>query len=89
MNEQMTITDYIHATLPARVCLCRVDQAKRMSRFYVLAIEPTLFGGYALVREYGRIGRGGRVISKLYASSDEVVRDFNRQRTAKQRRGYA
>lgn len=85
MNPQLTIT----ATLPGRVCLCRVDQARRMARFYVLAIEPTLFGGYALVREYGRIGRGGRVMSKLYASADEAVRDFHRQRQIKERRGYS
>lgn len=88
-GEQITIMDYITATLPPRVCLCREDPARRMSRFYVLAIEPTLFGGYALIREYGRIGRGGRVVSRFYGSADDVVREFNRQRQAKERRGYA
>jgi hypothetical protein len=30
--------------------------SRNMARFYVLAIEPTLFDEMALVREWGRIG---------------------------------
>ncbi|MEY3775512.1 MAG: hypothetical protein RLZZ129_2292 [Verrucomicrobiota bacterium] len=89
MNVQLSLLDGIVATLPTRICLSRVDPARRMARFYVLAIEPTLFGGYALVREYGRIGRGGRVVSKLYGSADEAIQAFQRQRQVKERRGYA
>ena len=89
MNRPLTIVHDITTTLPARVCLCRIDQARHMARFYVLVIEPTLFGGYAVVREYGRVGRSGRVMSSLYASADEAVKVFQRQRQAKLRRGYA
>lgn len=89
MREQLTLLDAITGTLPGRVCLCRVDPARRMARFYVLAIEPTLFGGYALVREYGRIGRSGRVLSQSFASVAEAERKFQRCRRAKERRGYA
>jgi predicted DNA-binding WGR domain protein len=31
-----------------------------MARFYAMSIEPTLFGGEALVRNWGRIGTRGR-----------------------------
>lgn len=86
---QLTLMDCIQDTLPARICMRRIDSDRRMARFYVLAIEPTLFGGYAVVREFGRIGRSGRVISQLYASADEAVKVFQRQRQAKERRGYA
>ena len=34
----------------------RLDHRRNISRFYRLSIEPTLFGGVALVREWGRIG---------------------------------
>jgi hypothetical protein len=34
-----------------------------MARFYALAIEPTLFGDMALVREWGRIGSLAAVAS--------------------------
>ena len=32
-----------------------------MARFYKLDIQPTLFGEWSLVREWGRIGRAGQV----------------------------
>lgn len=37
--------------------LRRIDRARNMARFYALGVEPTLFGEFALVREWGRIGR--------------------------------
>ncbi|MEM1364057.1 MAG: WGR domain-containing protein, partial [Pseudomonadota bacterium] len=30
-------------------------------RFYALSVQRTLFGEWALVREWGRIGVGGRL----------------------------
>jgi predicted DNA-binding WGR domain protein len=47
-----------------------------MARFYVLAIEPTLFGDTAVVREWGRIGSLGRRRLDLYpdtASAAEAL----------------
>jgi predicted DNA-binding WGR domain protein len=38
----------------------RRDSHRNLARFYVLAIEPTLLGDSALVREWGRIGTLGR-----------------------------
>ena len=43
--------------------LRRLDLARNMARFYRLAIEPDLFGGVRLSRQWGRIGwRGVRFI---------------------------
>jgi predicted DNA-binding WGR domain protein len=39
--------------------LDRVDSTCNMARYYVLAIEPSLFGDAPLIREWGRIGRSG------------------------------
>jgi predicted DNA-binding WGR domain protein len=36
--------------------LRKIDPAKNMRRFYRLSVQPTLFGDYALVREWGRVG---------------------------------
>jgi predicted DNA-binding WGR domain protein len=38
----------------------RRDKSRNMARFYVLSIEPTLFGDAGLVREWDRIGCNGR-----------------------------
>ncbi|MDF2810056.1 MAG: polymerase [Microvirga sp.] len=40
--------------------LDRRDPSCNMARFYVLAIEPNLFGSTTLIREWGRIGRRGQ-----------------------------
>jgi predicted DNA-binding WGR domain protein len=39
-----------------------------MARFYKLDIQPTLFGDWSLVREWGRIGRAGTVRTQAYPS---------------------
>lgn len=75
--------------MPGRVYLCRVDPERNMSRFYALSLQPTLFGEVALVREWGRIGRGGPVRSVAYPSLREAEAPFNRLRRAKERKGYA
>ena len=67
----------------------RCNPALNMARFYVLSIEPTLFGDAALVREWGRIGRRGRLRLDLYedrVKAAEALEDWLRR---KARRGYA
>jgi predicted DNA-binding WGR domain protein len=41
--------------------LVRIDEGRNMARFYKLDVQPTLFGEWSLVREWGRIGRPGTV----------------------------
>jgi hypothetical protein len=38
------------------LCLRRIESMRNMRRFYVLSIQPTLFGGVSLVRHWGGIG---------------------------------
>jgi len=40
--------------------LRRIDPARNMSRFYRLDVQPDLFGGVLLMKEWGRIGAQGR-----------------------------
>ena len=43
------------------VTLTRTDHARRMARFYVLDVQPDLFGAWCFIREWGRIGRPGQL----------------------------
>ena len=70
------------------VRLFHVDPARNMARFYVLALQPTLFGEVALVREWGRIGSPGRVQVTAYATPEEAEAAFRRVGHQKARRGY-
>ena len=56
----MTKTDELARPKLRMLVLERRDATRNMARFYVLAIEPTLFGDTALIREWGRIGSAGR-----------------------------
>ena len=66
----------------------RRDQKRHMARFYVLHIAPTLFGGWDLIREWGRIGSPGTLRVDPFETSEESERAFLRVEYQKRRRGY-
>lgn len=66
----------------------RRDKTCNVARFYVLAIEPTLFGDAALVREWGRIGSLGRRRLDLHADPGTAVEALDIWLARKRRRGY-
>ena len=68
--------------------LQRIDEGKNMARFYNLAIEPTLFGGSSLVREWGRMGTSGRRRIDLYEQAIEAEAARSKLAHKKHRRGY-
>ena len=71
-----------------QVVLQRRDCARNAARFYVLAIEPSLYGDAALVRTWGRIGSLGRQRLDLYASAAEAGEALEAWLARKVRRGY-
>ena len=66
----------------------RFDPARNMARFYVLSIEPTLFGDEALVRRWGRIGSYGRQRSEFFREPAAAQVALEAWRIRKRRRGY-
>jgi predicted DNA-binding WGR domain protein len=68
--------------------LIRIDPARNTYRFYRLALWPDLFGGIALVREWGRLGSPGRLRPDLHADEQAARRALERLMRAKCRRGY-
>jgi predicted DNA-binding WGR domain protein len=57
---------YVYSKLWDMTILRRVDASRNMARFYALGVERTLFGEFALVREWGRIGCLGQRRSVIY-----------------------
>jgi predicted DNA-binding WGR domain protein len=64
--------------------LTRVDPARNMARFYKLDVQPTLFGEFAVAKEWGRIGRAGQVRSTPFPSSAEANTALARQKAIKE-----
>jgi len=48
------------------VHLRRINPTRNMHRFYRLDVQPDLFGGVLLVKEWARIGAQGRMVAEPY-----------------------
>ena len=74
---------------PDRVRLRRIDSTQNMRRFYRMHLQPDLFGGCLLVREWGRIGTRGQSRCDLYSDEAQAVMALIALDRAKRRRGYS
>lgn len=70
------------------VHLHRIDTAQHMRRFYLLAMQPTLFGGASIIRNWGRIGSGGQTMMETFESQEDANTALSRLERTKRRRGY-
>jgi predicted DNA-binding WGR domain protein len=66
----------------------KTDPARKMSRFYTICVTPTLFGHWAVVREWGRIGQAGAIREKWLESESAASAAGTKLRRQKERRGY-
>jgi predicted DNA-binding WGR domain protein len=73
---------------PTPLLLHRRDPARNMARFYRLSLEPNLFGGVSLVRNWGRIGAAGRLRIDLHPCEATADRCRSEIAVRKRRRGY-
>lgn len=70
------------------VHLHRIGPAQNMRRFYSLAIQPTLFDGASVIRNWGRIGTNGQSMIETFDSGEDAISATTRLERAKRRRGY-
>jgi predicted DNA-binding WGR domain protein len=66
----------------------RIDSTRNMARYYRLAIEPTLFGDIAVVRNWGRIGTHGRERVEFFDTEMQALSLFLEILREKRRKGY-
>lgn len=59
-----------------------------MARFYVLSLQPTLFGQTSLVRNWGRIGTSGREKIEQFETPDGAAAALSKLAVRKIKRGY-
>jgi predicted DNA-binding WGR domain protein len=69
--------------------LRRIDAARNMRRFYRLDMQPDLFGGVLLVRQWGRIGARGRVVAERFEDKALAAAALAQHAARKARRGYS
>ena len=66
----------------------RSDLTCNLARFYEVEVLPTLFGEWAVISRWGRIGTHGRVQQDWFASLPEAQTAQARRVDRKRRRGY-
>ena len=71
-----------------RFHLVRMDPESNTRRFYTARVQATLFGTFALVREWGRIGSPGRVQIEEHESQEEAEAALAKLQQMKEKRGY-
>jgi predicted DNA-binding WGR domain protein len=63
--------------------LYRVDSARRMRRFYVMDVQPGLFGQWSSIREWRRIGSPSQMRIASCPNEDEARARLARTRHVK------
>jgi predicted DNA-binding WGR domain protein len=71
---------------PQMAFLTRTDARRNIDRFYVVDVTPTLFGEWAVLREWGRRGQAGAV--RLDSYERRVDAQSAEARTIKRRRQH-
>jgi len=70
------------------VYLTRRDPSRNLARFYRLLIAPTVFGDWALIREWGRIGSGGQAKADAFANAGPALLGMLEIVQARRKWGY-
>lgn len=70
------------------IALRRIDSGRNMARFYTIGVQPTLFGDWAVVRGWGRIGTYGRTQETWFSEPAPALACADGFERAKRRRGY-
>jgi predicted DNA-binding WGR domain protein len=71
-----------------RTYLTRTDPARNLKRFYIVDVTPTLFGEWAVLREWGRRGSPGTLRLDSYRRREEAQSAEERTMKRRLRRGY-
>ena len=70
------------------IYLERREPARNIQRFYTITVTRTLFDGWAVIREWGRIGQPGTVRETWFETESAAIEAGARVRQRKEKRGY-
>lgn len=73
---------------PEAVRVERADPDQNMYWFYRMRLQPDLFGGVTLLREWGRNGTAGRAMVERFEDAGQALDALLDIYRAKQKRGY-
>ena len=87
LDNDMSRTAAQLEVFPTNLQMRRIDPVCNMRRFYRTSIQPELFGGASLVREWGRIGTRGQMMIENHADEGCAVTALRKLAAVKRRHG--
>ena len=70
------------------VYLEKHNDEKNQHRYYLLSVQPSLFGTWSLIRTWGRIGRNRRTLIELHDTLESAEAGLKRKEQEKLGRSY-
>jgi predicted DNA-binding WGR domain protein len=83
--KRKTVSDILG---PGMAFFTRTDIARNIRRYYLVTVTRTLFGEWALVREWGRIGLSGTLQQRSFESERDARKEEGRSIRRRLKRGY-
>ena len=65
-----------------------IDHELNRFRFYSMSVQYGLFGGFSLIRQWGRIGTKGRSLTQKFDTMEEVEDQVDKILKVRKRHGY-
>lgn len=88
MDAKPNMFDIGESQAMTDVDLKRIDPALNMRRFYRMSLQPDLFGGVDLIREWGRMGRRGQSLVERHRCEADAIASMQARVVVKRKRGY-
>lgn len=88
MEDFHESTDWPALDSEFHVNLERRDPAANMARFYAVRIERTLFGHWAVIRQWGRLGTKGSSRASWFDDLETALAEKDDHEWRKRGRGY-
>lgn len=88
MDAKPNMFDIGESQAMTDVDLNRIDPALNMRRFYRMSLQPDLFGGVDLIREWGRTGRRGQSLVERHRCEKDAIASMHALAVIKRKRGY-
>ena len=73
---------------PTELRLLRADAKRKTRRFFLLTVQPDLFGGAVLVLEGGQVGSRGQIERVRFSDEGQAVDALKSVAERKVARGY-
>ena len=68
--------------------LTSINPEENRNRYYHITVQPGLFGGFTVIREWGRIGTKGKHKTQTFETEKQTEKEIQKVLRVRERHGY-